>query len=662
MEIIQSEINWGAGVQTDPDSAYEYVLYNPSEGELDYLYVGYWGEARRLAMRDALHNWVHEPTERANQGFLPMYNVMALSSKHRVSAKIVIVQTEAETAALEGFFRESQDQYVAVSFLSGLQRQPDARLFRGRDVVLWPHRGEEGAIWASRLEGYLKRSAASVKYAAIQSARGNNLLDVLRAGGTAEVLLAIESTDGGRLELPIVRLINGFSSLSGFIPPAFKDIISARYGDEKTGKIDADYEKILQICEDDPAFKNFVKLNRATAQMCFSPVYHESYDEADNAFLNRLTQYRVKRPEKSMRQDIIKTLSLREGAVFNSVVDHFNRLSVKYPEPKNRLFEILSHIVYEENEKDKRGLYFEMFDIYFSRAATHVIRAYGEDPIPNDLVPVLVGGQGVGKSRFARWLSMDQSLFMDLGDKGVTLGSPDCIRHIAGKVLVELSEMSVYTRTEIGTAKAFISQTVDEFRQLFERGMTRVPRSANFIGTTNEAQFLRDMTGNRRFFPVRVKSIDHDFLYAHPEMCEEMWAYYWRQAKYSPQAWFELSIPVQEFFFQENSIAMDIGFNSELAEQAIHNLEPEIYNKRKAIPRATSMWITSVAIGAEIQRMGGNLPSNINRIIRYHLMKLGYEDRPVRDGGRIVRAMCINLDNKDLVERCSKRVLPEPKF
>jgi len=654
---METEIrgNW-TSLGVAPKTVYEYVFYYPMAGELDYLYVGDFEEAvngatRHLSMRDKAQNWVSFLPEACNQGYQPMYNMMALSLNHRVSARIIIFQTEKEVDALEGFFRESQDQYLGICFLDRSNRQPDLSQFKGRDVVLWPHKTEEGEVWASRMDGGLRKYAKSVKFID-QSAFGNgsNFLSVLESS-PIDVMVSIESAGGETLTKPVVRLVNGFSSLTGFIPPRFIESIQAKFGDQKTGKIDAEYETILEICSMDPAFDNFVKLDRATGQMCFSPVYHDSYDEADNAILNRLTKYGVARAKKDLRYDIIKTLSLKDGAVFNSVIDHFNRLLVAYPNPKNRLQEIIDRIKFEENDSQHRGLYSEMFGIFFARSANHVVRAFSDNPIPNDLVPVIVGGQGVGKSRFARYLSMDKSLFQDLGDKGVTLGSADCIRHIAGKLIVELSEMSVYTRTEIGTAKAFISQTVDEFRQLFERGMTKVPRSSNMIGTTNEARFLRDMTGNRRFFPVRVVEIDHLYLFEHKEIIEETWAHYYKEAKYKPEVWYELSQPIKEFFFEENAIAMDIGFNSDIAEQAIHNIEPIIYAKRVMNSKAKSMYITTVSVGLEIQRMGGNLPGNINKVILYNLKKLGYEEKAVKDNGRTIRAMSIDLDNPALLER-----------
>lgn len=636
-------------------SVYEYVLYYPAQGELDYLYVGYDNDGvRHLRIKNADHDFAKTLPETANRGFVPMYNMMALSDKSRSTAKVVILTKEADVESFEDFFRESKDQYVAVSFLSGTTRQIDCSQFAGRDVVLWPEKTEDGDVWGSRLEGYLKRYAKTIRFAKTE---GSDFSSVMQKQ-PVNVVLAIEEADGQTLDKPVVRLMEGFSSLSGFIPPRFLSIITAKYGDAaKHGRIDADYDTIMKICAEDPAFHNFVKLDRATGQMSFSPIYHRSYDEADNALLVRLNKYGVKRPEKALRYDIIKTLSLKEGAVFNSILDHFNRLSVKYPNPKNHLEEILSYVQYEENEKDKRGLYYEMFDIFFSRAASHILRAYTNDPIPNDLVPVFVGSQGVGKSRFVRYLAMEDRFFQDLGDKGVALGSPDCIRYISGKVIVELSEMSTYSRTEIGVAKAFISQTVDEFRQIFERDTTKVPRSSNMVGTTNEAQFLRDMTGNRRFFPVRVKKIRHEDLCARPELMEETWAFYYKQAKYQPDLWYGLSVPVQEFFFQENEIAMEISFNSEVAYEAIKKIEPIVY-RRFAEDKKRTMHIGTIEVGTKIQEIGGTLPGNTGRVIKFNLAKLGYEERGVRVDGKVVRRMCISMDDPGLLER----IKPKPAF
>ena len=76
-------------------------------------------------------------------------------------------------------------------------------------------------------------------------------------------------------------------------------------------------------------------------------------------------------------------------------------------------------------------------------------------------------------------------------------------------------------KAEIEGIKAFITRTQDVFRPPYQRRSISVPRQSVFIATTNESQYLRDPTGNRRFWPVRCTKIEVEALGQHRD---QMWA------------------------------------------------------------------------------------------------------------------------------------------
>ena len=78
--------------------------------------------------------------------------------------------------------------------------------------------------------------------------------------------------------------------------------------------------------------------------------------------------------------------------------------------------------------------------------------------------------------------------------------------------LVELAELAALRRSEIEATKAFITRRVDRYRPHYGRHAIEMPRQCVFVATTNEATYLRDPTGNRRFWPVRVTKTDIDAL------------------------------------------------------------------------------------------------------------------------------------------------------
>ncbi len=117
-----------------------------------------------------------------------------------------------------------------------------------------------------------------------------------------------------------------------------------------------------------------------------------------------------------------------------------------------------------------------------------------------DFMPVLVGGQGIGKSTFARKLALRDDFFTDmLGN----VESVEASRSLQGNLVVEIAELAALSGKRIEAIKAFISRTSDDYRQLYQDAVLKHPRRCVLVGTTNSDFFLKDSTGNRRFLPVQ---------------------------------------------------------------------------------------------------------------------------------------------------------------
>ncbi|MCK8612227.1 virulence-associated E family protein [Apilactobacillus nanyangensis] len=128
-----------------------------------------------------------------------------------------------------------------------------------------------------------------------------------------------------------------------------------------------------------------------------------------------------------------------------------------------------------------------------------------------DLVPILVGGQGIGKSTFCKHLTPTDNNFNYFLDDLTELSSNNKDTQIKLKQnwIVEIGELNAFNGTKIESSKQFISQTSDHLRELFEREATNPLRRNAFIGTTNTREFLKDRTGNRRWLPVQVGMRDN---------------------------------------------------------------------------------------------------------------------------------------------------------
>lgn len=116
-----------------------------------------------------------------------------------------------------------------------------------------------------------------------------------------------------------------------------------------------------------------------------------------------------------------------------------------------------------------------------------------------DYVPILAGPQGIGKSTFLRLLGKDW-----YSDSLTSFEGKEASEMLQGIWINELGELNSLNHTETNAAKQFITRTDDIYREPYGRRTGCYPRRCVFFGTTNDAEFLKDKTGNRRFWPVDV--------------------------------------------------------------------------------------------------------------------------------------------------------------
>lgn len=119
-----------------------------------------------------------------------------------------------------------------------------------------------------------------------------------------------------------------------------------------------------------------------------------------------------------------------------------------------------------------------------------------------DNMLVLFGGQGIGKSSFVQALFGEQFTTEDVGN----IEDVDGARVLRGKWAIEVSELQDFLRKDPGASKKYVTRRVDTYRLPYAQCDGDYPRTCVFIGTTNDDGILRDSTGERRYWILRIES------------------------------------------------------------------------------------------------------------------------------------------------------------
>ena len=133
-----------------------------------------------------------------------------------------------------------------------------------------------------------------------------------------------------------------------------------------------------------------------------------------------------------------------------------------------------------------------------------------------DTVLILEGLQGLQKSTSLKVLAGEW-----FTDTPFNLGDKDAFQSISGKWFIELAELDSFNKSESTRAKAFFSSSIDNYRVAYGRRNNDYPRQCVFIGTTNQHEYLRDASGNRRYWPVECLDVD---LKALKRDRDQLWA------------------------------------------------------------------------------------------------------------------------------------------
>ncbi len=171
-----------------------------------------------------------------------------------------------------------------------------------------------------------------------------------------------------------------------------------------------------------------------------------------------------------------------------------------------------------------------------------------------DYMLTLRGRQGLGKSALiarlgGQWFS----------DTFTTMQGKDAYEQVMGVWIMEVGELAGMRKAEAETIKLYISKQVDRFRPAYGRRLQEFPRQCIFVATTNETQFLRDATGNRRFWVVDTPGTPTHSIWDEltPETVRQIWGeavelYKAGEELFLPRELEEAAREIQDLYEEEN--------------------------------------------------------------------------------------------------------------
>lgn len=145
-------------------------------------------------------------------------------------------------------------------------------------------------------------------------------------------------------------------------------------------------------------------------------------------------------------------------------------------------------------------------DAYHQAVARNVVggmvKRVRQPGAKHDEMAIFIGPQGSNKSTMCRILALQDEWF---SDSFAFDGSPqNTVPQLFGKLVVELGELDGMAKRDVQHIKAFLTRQVDNVTLKYKAFSSEHPRRCVFVGTSNEDTPLVDLTGNRRFLPVRI--------------------------------------------------------------------------------------------------------------------------------------------------------------
>lgn len=297
------------------------------------------------------------------------------------------------------------------------------------------------------------------------------------------------------------------------------------------------------------------------------------YAEIDDRFVNSLWCRMSKGVKATRIVDIRNVLSSEYVRLFNPFVEHFRKLK-----PWDRTTDHIGRLAATVHVKGDPAVFAD----YFKKWFVGVTASLFDTQVVNHEILVLIGPQGSYKTTWFNNLlpeELQQYFYVKSNNNRITKDDMFTLTEFAIICLEEIDEMRP---AELNQLKAMVTMKNVNEREAYGHYKEHRPHIASFCGTSNNMHFLSDPTGNRRWLPFEVVSIDDP--YTHPVSYDEVYAQAYALWQEGYHYWFDAG--------EVNAV------NAHNVDFEVPNLEQELIltRFRRPLPGEECIFVTTAYI------------------------------------------------------------------
>lgn len=248
-------------------------------------------------------------------------------------------------------------------------------------------------------------------------------------------------------------------------------------------------------------------------------------DLGNNALIESIYSLCVKNNLTFSRDSLVSSINrIARDNSYNPVAEYLENCYKNWDKVQGRAEAMCETVVTEEdfNPALKRTLILKWF-------VNTVMIAFNTGTSNTEGILVFQGKQGINKTRWIKSITPNQEWLKTGMD--IDPDNKDKIHQATSYWITELGELDATMKKDQAKLKAFFTEKQDLYRKPYERASEAYPRLTSFYSTVNVEQFLKDETGNRRYWviPVEKLIVDHEEI-----ELEQFWGeimYLWKEGK-----------------------------------------------------------------------------------------------------------------------------------